>query len=180
MEEGRSLGAARVRAARPPANEPDYAPQVLPSAASACFRETCASSGFRGASAGTATVPACLPAGTPRDGTAVPGVGFTRGIGKSRSTAWAAGSKVTTPVPSSRSPMARPATSRQRHHSKSGAGRLWSKDQAPSRLNRRHSVGQRMRPKLVGVARWYRVSRLDSPHSMRILPLRRKFPVSSA
>jgi hypothetical protein len=48
---------------------------------------------------------------------------------------------------------ARPVRSRQRHHSKSeGVGRLWSKDQVPSRLNRRRSVRRPMRPKLVGVA----------------------------
>jgi hypothetical protein len=46
-----------------------------------------------------------------------------------------------------------PARDRQRHHSKSGgAGRLWSEDQAPSRLSRRRSVGRPMRLKLVGVA----------------------------
>jgi hypothetical protein len=33
-----------------------------------------------------------------------------------------------------------------------GAERLWSKDQAPSRLKRQRSVGRPMRPKLVGVA----------------------------
>jgi hypothetical protein len=50
-------------------------------------------------------------------------------------------------------PTARLARSRQRHHSKSGgAGRLWSKEQAPSRLNGRRSGGP-MRPKLVGVAK---------------------------
>jgi hypothetical protein len=84
-----------------------------------------------------------------RNVAAAAGVGFMREIGKLyHRVGWGLkGDDL--PCPST--PTARLARGRQRHHSKSGgAGRLWSKDQAPSRLNNRRR--RPMRKKLVGAA----------------------------
>jgi hypothetical protein len=83
-----------------------------------------------------------------RNAAAADGVGFTRGIGKLYEPRAGAMEVMISRVQAFKRHARQEAASRP--HSKSGgAGRLWSKDQVPSRLSSQRTVGP-MRPKLVG------------------------------